>query len=146
MYGYIFVVYVPRGKDGVTGVMSMGCGIKSPGVASSVFLNQHLTVLEVLICFFTLWSVVGLTGFHTFLVALNQTTNEDVSQLFLSSLHILLPKAYSLITCWRTESPGPGRLRQAEARCGRLLNQVCRRKSRLLCLELNACRELGRRD
>lgn len=38
-------------------------------------------------CFFTLWSVVGLTGFHTYLISLNQTTNEDVSE----SLNLLRP-------------------------------------------------------
>ncbi|NWH97143.1 ZDHC9 Palmitoyltransferase, partial [Tichodroma muraria] len=50
---------------------------ETPGTYPSMSLTIF-TVLEVLICFFTLWSVVGLTGFHTFLVALNQTTNEDI--------------------------------------------------------------------
>ncbi|NWR81041.1 ZDHC9 Palmitoyltransferase, partial [Centropus unirufus] len=68
---YIFtfnIVYVALSDD------TAGLGL-FPGCPWSLTV---LTVLEVLICFFTLWSVVGLTGFHTFLVALNQTTNEDI--------------------------------------------------------------------
>ncbi|NXK93726.1 ZDHC9 Palmitoyltransferase, partial [Formicarius rufipectus] len=74
---YIFtfnIVYVALKKLVCLGLVTGGLGLL-PGCPLSLTV---LTVLEVLICFFTLWSVVGLTGFHTFLVALNQTTNEDI--------------------------------------------------------------------
>ncbi|KAH0631182.1 hypothetical protein JD844_005379, partial [Phrynosoma platyrhinos] len=42
------------------------------------FLDSVLTVLELVICFFSVWSIFGLSGFHTYLVASNLTTNEDL--------------------------------------------------------------------
>jgi hypothetical protein len=37
------------------------------------------TVVEALICFFSIWSVLGLWGYHTYLICRSVTTNEDVS-------------------------------------------------------------------
>lgn len=44
-----------------------------------VIKKAPFTVIVVFICFFSIWSVIGLAGFHTYLTTSDQTTNEDVS-------------------------------------------------------------------
>jgi len=50
------------------------------------------SAVVIVISFFGMWTVLGLAGFHTYLIAVEQTTNEDVTKKhfnFLLYLYVL---------------------------------------------------------
>lgn len=46
-----------------------------------MFFLTVFTLVEAIVAFLSIWSVLGLAGFHTYLALCNITTNEDVSYL-----------------------------------------------------------------
>lgn len=67
----------------------------------SAMKQSPASILEAIICFFSIWSIVGLTGFHSYLVASNQTTNEDIKGSFSSRSGQGNTNPYSKGSLWK---------------------------------------------
>lgn len=55
------------------------------------------SVCVFLICFISVWSILGLAGFHTFLTAVNLTTNEDLKGIYSKESGAKNPYSSSLL-------------------------------------------------
>jgi len=54
-------------------------GAQKNSTVSDAIRETPATMIEAIICFFSIWSVIGLWGYHTYLICRSVTTNEDVS-------------------------------------------------------------------
>uniref|UniRef100_A0A673JHQ1 Palmitoyltransferase n=1 Tax=Sinocyclocheilus rhinocerous TaxID=307959 RepID=A0A673JHQ1_9TELE len=79
---YTFIVSLSFLTAFIFGCVTTHLALRSQGGNGLVFALQFsftfFTALELVVCFFSVWSILGLSGFHTYLVAANLTTNEDI--------------------------------------------------------------------
>ncbi|XP_042601033.1 palmitoyltransferase ZDHHC18-B-like [Cyprinus carpio] len=77
---YTFIVSLSFLTAFIFGCATTHLALRSQGGNGLVVALQAspASALELVVCFFSVWSIVGLSGFHTYLVAANLTTNEDI--------------------------------------------------------------------
>ncbi|KAF7211478.1 palmitoyltransferase ZDHHC18-B isoform X1 [Nothobranchius furzeri] len=77
---YTFIVSLSFLTAFIFGCVMTHLALRAQGGKGLVFALQESpgSAVELVICFFSVWSILGLSGFHTYLVASNLTTNEDI--------------------------------------------------------------------
>ncbi|XP_023832117.1 palmitoyltransferase ZDHHC18-B isoform X2 [Salvelinus sp. IW2-2015] len=77
---YTFIVSLSFLTAFIFGCVATHLALRAQGGRGLIFALQEspASAVELVICFFSVWAILGLSGFHTYLVASNLTTNEDI--------------------------------------------------------------------
>ncbi|CAF3268509.1 unnamed protein product [Rotaria socialis] len=89
----------------VFNIINIALRAQDASTVADAIRDTPATIVEALVCFISIWSVIGLWGYHTYLICRSVTTNEDIKDTWRSTrrgetLSNPFSRGHSLLNCF----------------------------------------------